>query len=761
MPSGRTALSESFTKKNSSAIPQSADRVSVLLPMPFDKPFDYALPTGMTLAPGDVVLAPLGPRELTGVVWDRETESDDPELADKIKPIAAKLDFPPLPSVTRQFIAWVARYTMAPVGQVLRMAIGAPSLVQPLPTVTAFRLGTVQPPRMTSARERVLALLADGPARTAKDIELEAGVSAGVIVGLRKSGALVAVELPANFGAGPPVPDPDHLRDDEVVQLSDMQSKAVANLVPLLGDEPGDGRKARQFSCTLLEGVTGSGKTEVYFEMMAEALRRNPEAQILVMVPEIALTNQLLSRFEVRFGEPPVAWHSGLSLKQRRQHLRWIADGSARVVVGARSALMLPFPALGLIIVDEEHDGSYKQEEQIIYHARDMAVVRASLGQLPIVLVSATPSLETVSNCEQGRYGRVVLPERHGGALLPEVTAIDMRTENIPRGRWLSPGIVEEIGNALEAGEQSLLFLNRRGYAPAAICRACGHRLQREGCSAPLVVHRYGKRLQCHHCNYSTPMPSACPSCGAEASIVVCGPGVERLAEEAVALFPEARIGVMASDTVRTAADVQAFITQIERHEIDIVIGTQLVSKGHHFPMLTLVGIIDADLGLSGGDLRAAERTYQQLWQVAGRAGRGERPGRVLMQTYMPEHPVMQALVAGDGPGFYAREADARKEWQLPPFGRLAAVILSGRNSTSVNDVARELSRSIPSDKGVIVMGPAPAPFAILRGRHRLRFLVKSAREYNIQDFLRRWLPDNRQPKGVRITIDIDPYSFL
>ena len=738
-------------QENSTVSPaQKLRTVPVLLTMPFDDPFDYAVPQGMAVPEiGSFVIVPLGNTRRIGVVW--EAGASDPVAPERLKPLAEVLDLPLVPEVSRDFVAWVARYTMAPLGSVLRMVVGSPHNLAPPAMQTVYQLAGPPPERMTSAREKVLDVLAEFPNQSATAIMKQAGVSRGVIRGFVEAGTLQALEMPE----ADPIDDDFNLElmAAQAPTLSDSQAEAAAALVAA-GQSGG-------YSTTLLEGVTGSGKTEVYFEAIADILAQDETAQVLVLVPEIALTNQLLSRFEARFGLHPRAWHSDLRPKERHDHWQAVAKGKARVIVGARSALMLPYANLRLVVIDEEHDPSYKQEEQVIYHARDMAVVRANLGACPLVLVSATPSLETLVNCQRGRYAHVLLPERHGGAVLPEVTAVDMRQQDMPSTRWVSPALYKALAKTLEEGEQSLLFLNRRGYAPAAICRTCGHRLQREGCSAPLVVHRYGNRLQCHHCDYTIPMPRHCPECEAEDSIVMCGPGVERLAEELAGLFPEARIAIMASDNLRSASESQAFIRRIEEHEIDIVVGTQLVAKGHHFPMLTLVGIVDADLGLSGGDLRAAERTWQQLWQVAGRAGRDERPGRVLLQTYMPEHPVMQALVKGDAEGFYQSEQQEREAQAMPPFGRLAAVILSGRDGSSVDQLARSLAQSIPHQRDIQVLGPAPAPYAVLRGRHRQRFLVKAPLGVNIQQYLRHWLPEAREVKGVRIAIDIDPYSFL
>ena len=719
----------------------------VLLPLGLDLAYDYRPPPETNLQAGDFVEVPLGTKRRIGVVWDDDADAPpaDPE---KLRTVHGRVDLPPLPASTRRFIEWVSRYTMAPLGSVLRMAIATPSLFQPSRPVITYALSGLEPERMTGARQRVIDLLRDGPPRTVADIAEAASVSDGVVRALAGQGVLEAIENDPDAGFMEPPPDPE----TPGPVLSAEQHAAASALAARIGGG---------FAALALEGVTGSGKTEVYFEAIAEALRHDRDGQVLVLVPEIALTNQLLDRFETRFGAKPMSWHSDLTGRARRAAWMGAASGAARVVVGARTALFLPFRSLSLIVVDEEHDPAYKQEEQVIYHARDMAVVRASLMKCPIVLVSATPSLETMVNCWTGKYERVHLPTRHGGATMPLIEAVDMRREDTARGRWISPRLEADLRANLEAGEQSLLFLNRRGYAPAAICRACGNRVMRDNCSAPLVVHRFGNRLQCHHSDFSMPMPKQCPKCGAEGTIIAYGPGVERLAEEVEAQFPGARVAIMASDTVRTAREAQAFIERIEKHQLDIVIGTQLVTKGHHFPMLTLVGIVDADLGLSGGDLRAGERPYQQLWQVAGRAGRAERPGRVLVQTYMPEHPVMQALIGGDGPAFYRNEAAEREAAGWPPYGRLAALILSGVNEADVAAHARALSSRAPRGADFTVMGPAPAPYARLRGRFRHRFLIRARRSVDMQALIRGWLAQVPEKSSVRVAVDIDPYSFL
>jgi primosomal protein N' (replication factor Y) len=513
------------------------------------------------------------------------------------------------------------------------------------------------------------------------------------------------------------------------------------------------------FSVTLLDGVTGSGKTEVYLEAVAEAIKAGRQA--LILLPEIALSAQFLARFERRFGVPPAVWHSDLASRTRRSTWRAVAEGNASVVVGARSALFLPFPDLGLVIVDEEHETAFKQEDGVVYHARDMAVVRARFSAAPAILVSATPSLESLANVEAGRYRHVQLAARHGGATLPAVELVDLRESQPERGKFLSPALVAAVHETLARGEQAMLFLNRRGYAPLTLCRACGHRMACPNCTAWLVEHRARKILTCHHCGHTEPLPIACPVCKAEHTLAAIGPGVERITEEAAATFPNARRLVMASDTMPGPHAAAAAAAAIEAREIDLIIGTQIVAKGWHFPHLTLVGVVDADLGLAGGDLRAAERTVQLLHQVAGRAGRAEAPGRVLLQTASPAHPVMQALTSGQLSEFYAREAEQRRPGNWPPYGRLAALIVSADTADAADACAAALGRAAPHGDGVLALGPAPAPLAILRGRHRRRLLLKTRRDIAVQPLLQAWLAKVPVARHVRVDVDVDPVSFL
>ncbi len=719
--------------------------VQVLLPLPLAGPYDYLVPEGAALpARGTHVTVPLGPRVMRGVVWGPGAADVD---AARLKPLETILaDAPALPDQLCDFVDWVAAYTVQPPGSVLALALRSTAALEPPRIKTLVRRSAGEPDRMTPARQRVLAVAADGQARAPGDLAGEAGVGASVVKGLVAQGALETVEMRED----PPFEVPDPARPGKV--LSPMQDEAAQALRSVVQEGA--------FAPVLLDGVTGSGKTEVYFEAVAEALAAG--RQVLILLPEIALTVQFLDRFAVRFGCRPAGWHSDLGSKARRRTWRAVANGEARVVVGARSALFLPYTDLGLIIVDEEHESAFKQEEGVIYHARDMAVVRARLAGCPVVLASATPSLETLTNAESGRYAAVSLPVRAGTAVMPRVEAIDLRQAPPPgRDRWLSPVLVQAVTETLERQEQALLFLNRRGYAPLVICRACGHRMTAPDTESWLVEHRYANRLVCHQTGYSIPRPKLCPACGEEDTLQSCGPGVERVAEEAQALFPDARTAIMSSDAIQSPSQAQGLIDAMQTGAIDLLIGTQMVAKGHNFPMLTLVGVVDADLGLNGGDLRAAERTYQLLHQVSGRAGRAERPGRVLLQTYQPEHPVMQALVAGDRDAFIAAESAGRAQAAMPPFGRLAALILTSPDNQALHDLGRALAQAAPRGQGVEVLGPAMAPIALLRGRHRMRFLVKAGRDVDLQVFLRTWLARVKVPGKVRLAVDVDPYSFL
>jgi primosomal protein N' (replication factor Y) len=719
--------------------------VRVLLPLPLADAYDYSVPDGLEVAVGAFVIVPLGKRETIGVVWGEGT-GDVPR--EKLRDIADVLPALPMADTLRRFVEWVAAYTLAPPGAVLRMTMGSLSALDAPRKETVYRPAPAFPacePKLTAARRRVLEALKDGPAMPAPALAHLAGVGASVVKAMAAAGLLEGLERERRRT----FPQPDGLREGPV--LSDAQRCAAEALVEKV--------RAHRFSAMLLDGVPGAGKTEVYFEAIAAALAEG--RQVLVLLPEIALTAQWLRRFEDRFGAAPAAWHSDLTSLERRETWRAIADGRVKVVVGARSALFLPLSQLGLIVVDEEHDGSFKQEDGVTYNARDMAVVRARLVSAPVVLASATPSLESITNVTTGRYEALHLPARHGGQQLARLSAVDLRKAQPARGHWLSPPVVEAMRETHAAGEQVLLFLNRRGYAPITLCRACGHGLECPHCSAWLVEHRFRRTLVCHHCGYGEPPAMACKHCGAVDQFVACGPGVERLAEETLALFPDARLELFTSDSLLNRDQATAAVERMIAGEIDILIGTQMAAKGHHFPNLTLVIVVDADLGLNGGDLRAAERTFQLLYQVAGRAGRQDRPGRALVQTHMPEHPVMQALIANDRDRFVAAELADRSAAGMPPYGRLASLIISGPDASAVDNVCAAIARRAPQQAGVTVLGPSTAPLALLRGRHRRRFLLKTGRDVAVQPLLHTWLSQIGLPGSVRLQIDVDPYSFL
>ena len=721
----------------------AARTVPVLVPMPAERPYSYAVPSGMDVRPGSIVRVPLGPREVGAVVWDGAGEAVDPR---KLRPIAKVFDCPPLTDATRRFVDWVAAYTLTPPGLVARMLLRVPAAFDPEPPVDGIVYAGTLPERHTDARRRVLALAGDGMAWTRSGLAHAAGVSASVIDGLMAQDVFRPVLLPPRPVVA--LPDPDYAAP----ALTPDQAAAARQLA--------DAVRAGGYGVTLIDGVTGSGKTETYFEAIAAALRAG--RQVLILMPEIALTQAFLERFQDRFGSKPAEWHSDVAPRGRERVWRQVAEGTVRVVAGARSALFLPFRELGLIVVDEEHDAAYKQEDRVFYNARDMAVVRGHIGDFPVVLASATPSVETRVNAERGRYGRVALLARYADAALPDIATIDMRRHPPARGGFLSPVLLARMKETLARGEQALLFLNRRGYAPLTLCRVCGHRFQCPDCSAWLVEHRFRGQLVCHHCGHHEPKPEACPECGALDHLVACGPGIERVAEEAAAHFPDARTIVLSSDLAGGTKRLRLELEAIARGEADIVVGTQLVAKGHNFPNMTLVGVVDADLGLANGDPRAAERTFQLLSQVTGRAGRTGKASAGLVQTFQPDHPVMQALASGDGEAFYAREIAERERAGMPPFGRLAAFVVSAATRHEAESHARALRRAAPATAGIEVLGPAEAPLSLVAGRHRFRLLLHGERRAGMQDFVRALLAKAPRPRGsVRVQIDIDPQSFL
>lgn len=716
---------------------------SVLIPLPVPEAFDYEVPEGIEVARGDQVAVPLGPRLIRGIVSEvHETTGTNRRL----KALDHVLDDPRLPERTVDFVEWAARWTLSAPGEMASAALKGLRAPRPRPERRVRRVGDRLPSRPTAARAAVLETLGQRSMPGA-DLARAANVSSGVVKGLLDEGVLEIIEIEAI--AAFDTPDPDHAP----ATLNPDQAAAADAVAEAVG--------SHGFAPILLDGVTGSGKTEAYLEAAARALKLDPAAQILILLPEIALTQALIERISARFGSAPAEWHSGVAPPRRRQVWEAVQASRCNIVVGARSALFLPYVNLRLIVVDEEHDGSFKQEEGLVYHGRDLAVARARIEKATVVLASATPSLETLWNAHQGRYRWLKLGARHGAAVLPDISLLDLRAAPPDPQTWLSQPLREAIGETLGRGEQTLLFLNRRGYAPVVLCRVCGHRLTAPDTDSWLVEHRYTGRLVCHLTGFSMLRPKLCPSCGAEDSLVSVGPGVERVEEEVRNLFPQARTAVFSSDTVPDGKSARALIQSMAEGEIDILVATQAAAKGHNFPHLTLVGVVDADLGLRGGDLRAAERTFQLLTQATGRAGRADKPGRAILQTWTPEHPVLMALAAGDRDAFVDAEMAEREAASLPPYGRLAALILSGENPQAVEKLARDLAENIPNAERLEVYGPADAPLALVRGRRRKRLLVRADRDVDLQGFLRVWLSRVKVPGSVRLNVDVDPYSFL
>lgn len=715
------------------------DIVAVMVGVAVEGPYSYRVPHGALVQRGSIVVVPLGPRPTIGVVWGRPK---DMVAHNRLKEISHIYDAPPLSDELMRLVDWVAKYNLAAPGMVLRGVLRSTEALEPEKPIFAYRLEGPEPERMTDARHRVLEILGDGMAWHKAALVGASGVSPSVIEGLVKAGTLQKVELPP-----PPVvetPDPDYAPP----KLNGGQQAALEQFKAM---DAG-------FGVALLDGVTGSGKTEVFFEAVAETLRAGKQA--LILLPEIALTHTFLNRFTERFGTKPAEWHSDMTPVQRRQVWRGVLKGTVRAVVGARSALFLPFHELGLLVLDEEHDGAFKQSDGVNYHARDMAVVRANLCGAKVILASATPSVESRNNANQGRYTHIVMGSRFADAQMPDITALDMRGEGPEKGLWIAPKLVSEIEANIKRGEQSLLFLNRRGYAPLTLCRSCGHQYQCPDCSSWLVEHRFRGVLMCHHCGHEMRRPEACGQCGEVDALVPIGPGIERVAEEVTARFPDAKKVILSSDMGSNAQLRERFL-EIARGDYDIIIGTQLVAKGHHFEKLTLVGVLDADIGLAHGDPRAAEKTFQILTQVTGRAGRAAHKGRAFLQTYHPEHPVIEAMVRGDREAFYAHEMLVRKEGGLPPFGRLAALIVSANEHDVAMGFARQLLSKAPMAEGIKLFGPADAPVSMVRGRHRVRLLVQSGKDVDLSGYVRFWLNAAERPRGnLRVQVDIDPMSF-
>ena len=716
-------------------------KISVLLATNAPKAYDYSIPESLNLEIGDIVRVPFRNRELIGIAWEESTERFDES---KLKEIIQ--DYPPyrLSNQTIDFIKFFSRYNFVPLGRALKLFIPQDYLVEKKKSIKTYKLdhNSIEAIKKTSARSKVIDLMrGDEIFLSASEISKETNVAYSVVKKLITNGILIEGEY-----ASQKIFKKKLYKGK--LDLNSDQFSAAQKIITSIKD--------KKFERFLIDGVTGSGKTEVYFEAIEEALRL--DRQSLVLLPEISLTEGLFERIKIRFGIEPVMWHSDLTKSKRREIWQDVFLGESKLVIGARSSLFLPFKDLGIIVIDEEHDHSYKQQEGVIYHARDMAISLGSYEKVPVVMVSATPSLETVLNVKEDKYKKLHLPDRIGEAKLPAVHSIDMRDEVYIKNQWISERLKTEIKETLGREEQVLIFLNRRGYAPLTLCKKCGYRVECPKCDSYLVEHRFNPKLICHQCGFSLKISQSCPDCHTQDSLIACGPGIERITEEVINTFKGANIATLSSDNGK---DTHQILKDMASGLIDILIGTQIISKGHHFPRLTCVGVIDADLGMANGDLRAAEKTYQLLHQVSGRTGREKLPGKSFLQTYFPSHPVIRSLVTSEREGFHEAELNIRKKGNLPPYGKLAAIILSDTDSSKLIKFCNKVKSAIPGSDSVIVLGPAPAPITKVRGRFRYRFLLKADKKTNLQKYIDFWIKNIRKPSSIKLTIDIDPYYFL
>ncbi|MEE2774881.1 MAG: primosomal protein N' [Pseudomonadota bacterium] len=720
------------------------DGVSVLLPKTFDKSsLDYLIPIS-GLGIGDFVEIPLGSKKSVGVIWERRQSNLD---YNKLKYISRAIDIQPMDYKFRRFLTEFARYNLIPLGKAFRLVTAGQDLLSLTSYRKTYQSGKTNVEDITARQREIVSFFKQNPEQkfSMKQLIRNLKTSSTTINALCRSGHITCTtEI---------LEEPDKLCVGSYSHsLSDKQ-KVVSNKLK-------EAANSNLFKVTLLRGVTGSGKTEVYMDAISATLDKGKQA--LVLMPEIALTIDLVKRVGERFGMKPSEWHSGISLADRKRLFKAVSMGKVNLIVGARSALFLPFLNLGLIVVDEEHDSSFKQEEGVCYNARDMAVLRGSTGNFPVILSSATPSLESWVNAEKGKYDRVDLTHRYRNSSLPKISILNLREDELEVNNWISNGVKSMITSRLEAGEQSLLFLNRRGYAPITVCKSCANQLGCPVCDTRLVQHSYGVKLLCHLCGFTAMLPNECPKCMKIVEWKAVGPGVERLAEECLKLFPSAKVGILSSDNIQNNSILKEKIREFSSGKVDIIIGTQLISKGHNFPYITFVGVIDADLSLQGGDLRAAEKTFQLLRQVSGRAGRGKRPGEAIVQTYEPENLVLRSIVDYNDEKFWKLEASERKFNGAPPFGKLIAVIISCENKKELMGVGREMAKlweTMKSSK-VTLFGPAPAPISRIRNRYRLRFLFKLNKSLKTQDRIQKWLDRLCLPRSVRLTVDVDPISF-
>ena len=732
---------------------KSGDIVKVLIPNVINTGYDYRLTCDADI--GSFVRCTVMKRQYIGVIIGVGDSNLDKS---KIKPIIEVCNLGRLSADDIDWIFKMSQWTLMAPGAVLRLIINVPDAFNPPVVEQLYSYNFDTTIKMTESRQRICDAFQsnDNDSMSVNDIINIAHVGTSVVKNMIKNGVLIPVDSREKTSETYKY---DYFDTGSVV-LNDEQQSA-ANAIA-------DAMNKNEFSVHLLDGITGSGKTQVYFDSVLRAY--NNGKSVLLMMPEIALTAQFMDRFTKRFGAPPVVWHSNLTAARRRNIWRGVAKGDIRIVVGTRSALFLPWQNLGLIVVDEEHDTSYKQEDMGNYHARDMAILRGKIAKFPIVLASATPSFETLHNVALGKYIRLRLMSRFGGAQLPTIETIDMRIERPESYRpdkdstqetqgYLSPTLCDAISENLNQHKQVMLFINRRGFAPIVQCKKCGWVAECPDCSIGLNYHKHLGKLVCHMCGKMSDLPNKCPQCGNDVSMR--GAGLEKIEQEISVKFPNATVALVSSDTIISRESLERVVHKMENGEIDIIIGTQILAKGHHFPNLTLVGVIDADMGLFGTDFRAGEHTFQQLFQVAGRAGRGEFPGRVLLQTYQPEHPVITAICAGNRDEFMESDMQSRRAAKMPPFGQLIAVIVESDKEQVLQKYCKQLSNVAPNLVGGKIMGPIAAQIYQIRNWYRMRFLISGDARANLQPIVRAWLDKIKQPANVRVKIDVNPQNFM
>ena len=739
-----------------------SNEVAVLVSGPFNEPFDYSIESEKnSVCIGQVVLVPFGKRKEVGIIVGEGTRTIPQE---KLRRINEIYDLNPIPQSSIELINFLANWYCAYKGLVLKMVLSPVEAIISPEYKKVYKskfkdseeIKAISTYKITSKRKLVFDFLLKSKQAVFQDDLIEqTGISRSILRDMTKKNLIIEEIVKKQTNSNLKIFNYYKTKFENIKLLNSEQKKAV--------DKINVSIKKQKPDCFLLDGVPGSGKTETYFQTVKTCIDEGK--QILILLPEISLTPDWEKRFYQNFSFEPLVWHSGITNTKKRQIWLSALNGSACVVVGARSALMLPILNLGLIIVDEEHEPAFKQEEGVRYNARDMAIYKAMKSSAPIVLASATPSLETYHNAKIGKYIHLTLPKRATGAALPDIKLIDLKVNTPERSKWISSVLINEIKSKLDNREQSLLFLNRRGYAPLTICSSCGNKIKCVNCETWLVEHRSQNILICHHCGYTKRISNICDMCGTEGQIKACGPGVERIEEEINQLFPEAKLTVLSSDTMKSQKILINTLEKIKNNKFDIIIGTQMIAKGHDFPNLKLVGIIDSDVGLSGGDLRASERSFQLLQQVSGRSGRHsineKDKGIVFLQTYDNENPIIRAIAKNNRDDFFEKELLSRKNANMPPYGRLAAIILSSKYERKLDGFASELLRAAPLFKNIKIFGPAPAPLYFLRGKYRRRFLIKSDKTVNIQDVLLSWTNKIKTPYNIKLTIDIDPFSFM